>query len=152
MNYRYRRLGALERLGAFLLNLRLPERPDASFSFVTGQADLTTLLDKSSGIRVLLARPEMRQTLPDGLDPDTVRYETVAFILMKDLGAAKTELREQAAYDDMLTIADAILSRLFDATENCELLAGLRLTGFEVVPEVSIFGSWFGYSVTMIFE
>lgn len=145
-------LKKLKRLNAYLRGFSLEDRPDVAFNFVTGQEDAAPRLVPLAGIQVLVVRPEARISL---LDPDSPRsnvMDVAFFILEKDLGAGKTDQLEQEQYDRTLDVADAILSRIRDDSEDCDAIAGFSFTDVEVRPEVKVFGSWNGYSLAMSIE
>lgn len=142
-----RMLSKLERLDSYLKYLTAA---GARISCIINQEDATSRLASAYGMQVLLARPEMKESLDDLLTPKTTVISTVIFVLEKDLGAGRTDETVTAQYDRTLAVADTILSNMCDDLEACEL--GLRLTDFNVVPEVSLFGGWNGYSISLSFK
>lgn len=146
---RLQRLAKLERLEAYLRNITLPD-DGVTVSYVTAQDAATSLLNAAAGIQVLVARPECRQNFgSDGVARST-DMETVVFVLQKSLGAGNTPERELALFDRCLELCDDILSLLFADAEGCNL--GLELTGIDLRPEVSVFGGWSGYSLSISFS
>lgn len=145
------RLKHLRNLNDFLKNFTIAGLA-CSFHYVTSQADATTLLDKCSGDRVLLARPEMRQYGDSDGYEETL--DTAVFVLAKDLGAGRTQTKENAQFDRLEMIAEAVLKKIDDSVTggNCPLLAGFTVTEVAVVPETQIFGSWQGYSIDITFK
>lgn len=145
------RLRNLRKLNTFLRNVTVTGL-DCGFHYVTDQGDATTTLDKLSGDQVLLARPELRQYGDSDGYQETI--DTAVFVLAKDLGAGRTPEREDAQFDRLENIADAVLKKIDDAvtSEECPLLAGFEITDIAVVPEKQIFGSWQGYSIDITFR
>lgn len=145
------RLQNLQNLNTYLKNFRMPVL-DCGFLYVTSQADATTALDKLSGDQVLLARPELRQYGDSDSYEETI--DTAVFVLAKDLGAGRTQEKENNQFDRLAELADAVLSKIDKSvTEgDCPLLAGFVLTELAVVPETQIFGSWQGYSISITFK
>lgn len=119
---------------------------------MTAQADATSTLDKLSGDQVLLARPELRQYGDSDGYEETI--DTAVFVLAKDLGAGRTQEKEDAQFERLGEIADAVLSKIDNTVTggDCPLLAGFIITDVAVVPEVQIFGSWQGYSIDITFK
>lgn len=145
------RLQNLQNLNTYLKNFRMPVL-DCGFLYVTSQADATTALDKLSGDQVLLARPELRQYGDSDSYEETI--DTAVFVLAKDLGAGRTQEKENNQFDRLAELTDAVLSKIDKSvTEgDCPLLAGFVLTDLAVVPETQIFGSWQGYSISITFK
>lgn len=145
------RLRNLRNLNSFLRNFSIPGLK-CGFRFVTAQADATSTLDKLSGDQVLLARPELRQYGDSDGYEETI--DTAVFVLAKDLGAGRTQEKEDAQFERLGEIADAVLSKIDDTVTggDCPLLAGFIITDVAVVPEVQIFGSWQGYSIDITFK
>lgn len=142
-------LGKLRRVDGYLRHFALPDRPEVRFNYVTSQEDAAPRLYDCSGIQVLVARPEMRQSFRDLEIPMSTVIETVFFVLEKDLEAGKTDHLECAQYDRLEEIAEEILELFFRNLESCGLVGGIVVTDFVVRPEVKIFGSWNGYSVAI---
>lgn len=149
MNHLLRKLNALN---GYLRSFAVPGRDDVKVSYVTAYADATSRLDNETGIQLLIARPEMRAWSQDGEAPTSAQMESAVFILMKDFGSARTDALEREAYDTMEEIAAIALAEIYDKAGSCTALAGIRCTGFEIVPVTSTFGSWFGYSIALTFE
>lgn len=148
-----KRLQNLSNLNRYLRDFSLPQYPrGVKCSYVTSQADATSLLDKCAGKQVLLARPELRQTGEGDSFSDVI--DTAVFVLAKDLGAAKTQEKENALFDELEGIADDILSKIdCDLTSgSCSLLPGFSIDEVIVTPEIQIFGSWCGYSLAITFR
>lgn len=145
-------LRKLKRINAYLRDFSLPERPEVHFNYVTGQEDAAPRLATLAGIQVLAVRPEARVNF---LDPDSPRryiIDAAFFILEKDLGDGKTDIREREQYDRCLDVADDILSKIREDSDSCDSLSGITLTDAEVRPEVKVFSSWNGYSLSLSFE
>ena len=68
-------LGKLRRVDGYLRHFALPDRPEVRFNYVTSQEDAAPRLYDCSGIQVLVARPEMRQSFRDLEIPTTVLRE-----------------------------------------------------------------------------
>ncbi|MBQ9309886.1 MAG: hypothetical protein IJ222_03380 [Bacteroidales bacterium] len=145
-------LRKLRALNSYLRRFTVPGRDDVKVSYVTAYADATSRLNNETGVQVLIARPEMHSQSPDGEAAAYAQIESAVFILMKDFGSARTDALELEAYDDMEDIADAVLAEIYGRAGSCSQLAGIRCTGFEIVPVTSTFGSWFGYSIVITFE
>lgn len=148
-----KRLRNLNSLNQYLRDFSLPlHRDNVACSYVTSQADATSLLDKRSGKQVLLARPELRQSGEGDSFIDVI--DTAVFVLAKDLGAAKTQEKENALFYELEGIADDILSKIdCDLTSgSCSLLPGFYIDEVIVSPEIQIFGSWCGYSLAITFR
>lgn len=145
------RLKNLRKLNTFLQNFAVAAL-DCGFHYVTDQGDATTTLDKLSGDQVLLARPELRQYGDSDGYQETI--DTAVFVLAKDLGAGRTQEREDAQFDRLEDIADTVLGKIDDAitSGDCPLLAGFEISDIAVVPEKQIFGSWQGYSIAITFK
>lgn len=146
-----KRLSSLIRLNEYLRGFRVPGFETVIPVAVTDQADATARLGKSSGMQVLFARPEMRF---DGEDSDSCAcsLSTVLFVLDKELGQSWTAEREDEGYARMAEVASAVLDRVAEDTVRCSLLAGMRLSSADVMPEKTVFGGWYGYSVEINFE
>ena len=118
----------------------------------TDNNDATSNLATASGIQVLFARPEMKQ---DGrADNHHSLIGTLAFVLEKGLGSANTKSKENEQYARLRGYAENILSRIEQDTTSgaCNLLSGLDLVSAEIIPVISVFGGWLGYSIEMEFE
>ena len=137
----------LQNLNKFLKTLAI-HGLNCSTHFTTANADTTSRLDKELGDQLVLARPEM-----DGSDPTDSTISTVFFVLARDLGAGKTPIKEDEQYERLLSKAATVFYHIKNATEDgCHLLAGLEISRYSVTPETSIFGSWVGWSVEIVFE
>ena len=141
-------LTKLINLSAYLKDMDIRSRPEVKFHYIIGQDDAANILKDLSGIRVLSARPETRISFQK---EETARetLETVLFVLDKDLDAGKTVQKECEQYDTLLELADELLGQLRDACNSCDLLSELRVTDATVRPEVKLFGSWNGYSISI---
>lgn len=148
MNSRLRNLRNLDR---YLQHFHIDDL-GCGFRYVTAQADATTTLDKLAGDQVLLARPEMRQYGDSDGYEETI--DTAVFVLAKDLGAGRTQAKEDAQFERLADIADKVLSKIDNTVTagDCPLLAGFIVTDIVVTPEVQIFGSWQGYSIAITFR
>lgn len=142
----------LRNLNLYLRGLFLPEL-ECEFHYVTTQGSATTCLSRLAGDQVLSARPEMRLYAENG-EGFRENFNTVIFVLDKDLGNAKTAEDEEAQFDRLEVKAAAIVNRIVaDATGgNCGLLSGLTLTDVRMVPQALIFGSWCGFSIELDFS
>ena len=118
----------------------------------TAQADATSKLAHLSGIQVLAARPECRQS--GNTDSYDSVISTAFFVIDKSLAQASTPELERRQYAELLEIAALIVDRIADDADSgtCGLLAGLSVATVEIVPEASVFGGWLGYSVEITFE
>ena len=145
------RLKNLRKLNTFLRNFTVAGL-DCGFHYVTDQGDATTTLDKLSGDQVLLARPELHQYGDSDGYKETI--DTAVFVLAKDLGAGRTQEKENDQFDRLENIADIVLEKIDDAitSGDCPLLAGFEIIDIAVVPEKQIFGSWQGYSIAITFN
>lgn len=145
------RLKNLRKLNTFLRNFTVAGL-NCGFHYVTDQGDATTTLDKLSGDQVLLARPELRQYGDSDGYKETI--DTAVFVLAKDLGAGRTQEKENDQFDRLENIADIVLEKIDDAitSGDCPLLAGFEIIDIAVVPEKQIFGSWQGYSIAITFN
>ena len=76
------------------------------------------------------------------------------FAIAKINGPARTPELARATYARLLTLAQAAVAKLSDdmTAGGCRMLAGISLTGLNVVPEYSIFGGWSGYSIELTLE
>lgn len=148
-----RRLRNLSSLDRYLRDFSLLQHSGTvKFSYVTSQADATSLLDKYSGNQVLLARPELRQTGDGDSFADVI--DTAIFVLAKDLGAGKTQQKVNAQFDTLESIADDILTKIDDdlTSGSCSLMSGFVIDEVIVTPEIQIFGSWCGFSLAITFR
>ena len=148
-----KRLQRLRALNRYLRDFSIANRQGTvKFSYVTSQSDATSYLNKADGYQVLLARPELHQSGDDDGYRDTL--DTVIFVLAPDLGAGKTQEKDNALFDTLEGIAEDILQKIDDDITfgSCSLLPGLSLEDVIVVPEIQIFGSWCGFSLEMTFR
>lgn len=145
-------LKKLKNLNAYLKDFSLENRPDVTFNYVTGQEDAAPRLQTTTGIQVLVVRPQARMALRDTDSPRRTQMDAAFFILEKDLGAGKTPQLECEQYDRALEVADEILSQVREDSEDCDAFSNLSLTDIEVRPEVKAFGSWNGYSLALTIE
>lgn len=144
------RLKNLARLNLYLRRLHL-HGAACTVSFVTAQADATSRLASASGDNILIARPEYRSY--GDSDSFSETYDTAVFVLAKDLGNARTDEKENEQYDRLAGLADMILNRIAEDTDRgCALLSGFSMTDVQVTPEVSLFGGWCGYSISISFS
>ena len=74
--------------------------------------------------------------------------------LDKELGDQLVLARpEMDGADPTDSTISTVFYHLKNATEDgCHLLAGLEISRYSVTPETSIFGSWVGWSVEIVFE
>ncbi len=117
--------------------------------FVTDQAHVVKKLATSSGIVVAKARPEL------STDGSLGSYDinTVIFVLHPDLGAGRTDNREEELYDDMMEVATGIISQLRENIDSgCTALSGISLGSVSLVPSASVFGGWFGWVIDITLE
>jgi hypothetical protein len=145
-----KRLEKLTKLNSFLRTLSLADKPEVAFNYVTTESDATSLLDKSAGIQVLIARPELRQSFDDLGVPRSTDLDTAIFVLEKNLGAARTAQTECEQFDRLEEVAEDILNLVFESMYNCTY--GLQVSNLDIRPEVSIFGGWNGYSIAISFR
>lgn len=143
------RLAKLGRLEAYLRNITVSD-VSVTVSYVTAQDDATSLLNAAAGLQVLIARPECRQNFGPDANARSTDMETVVFALEKSLGAGNTPERELEQFDRCLEVCDEILDKLFADADSCSL--GLELTALDLRPEVSVFGGWNGYSMSISFS
>ena len=141
-------LTKLIRLSSYLKDLEIRSYPSVKHHYITGQDDAANLLKDLSGIRVLSARPETRMSISED-ETQRETLETVLFVLDKDLDAGKTAQKECAQYDALLEIADELLGELLAACNSCGPLCNLEIKNVMVRPEVKLFGSWNGYSISI---
>lgn len=116
------------------------------------QADATSYLSSASGRQLLFARPEQSQY--GNSDNYKTKISTIAFLLEKGLGPARTREKEDKQYTDLLNLSSLLLEQISsDITfPGCNSLSGFNLISVEIIPEISIFGGWMGYSIAMDFE
>ncbi len=146
-----KRFKRLKNLAEYLDAFSITE-PNLHTIMTTAQADATSKLSRLSGVQLLAARPEERQT--GGTDTFAATLSTAFFVLDKGLGALATPDKERKQFAQLLDVAAKVIDKLsYDATsETCGLLSGLSIASVEIVPEASIFGGWLGYSIEINFE
>lgn len=145
---RFKRLKNLaEYLDAFSIS-----DPDLHALMTTAQADATSKLSRLSGVQLLAARPEERQT--GDTDTFTATLSTAFFVVEKGLGALATPEKERDQFRRLLEVAGRVMEKVSDdaTSGTCGLLSGLSIASVEIVPEASIFGGWLGYSIEINFE
>ena len=142
-----KRLQKIINLETYLREFFLPEL-DCGFQYVTTQGSATSKLSRLTGDQVLLARPESRLSLPQGEGVSYI-FDTVIFVLDKDLGNARTPEGEEEQFDRLQAKTLAILDRMLaDSTEGrCGLLSGMTVDSVSIVPQALLFGSWCGFSM-----
>lgn len=156
-----RRFQKLAKLHDFFMGMEIPEAPDVRPVMVVSSGDATKhLVGGVLGKQVLVAYPEGSQS--GGVDEYTDRISTVIFVLEKDSEAAKTKGTEARQYRELLELADKVVNTVSRAVSVpvsaggprlvCPPLAGLELESVDIVPELSLFGGWNGYSVELIFR
>lgn len=145
-----RRLENLNNLTNYLTALRAPGL-DIEPLRVIDEAQTTTRLAKRSGMQIVIARPELKQE--GSADSYTTEYSTAIFVVEKALGAASTEEREDAQFNDLVGVACSLLTKIEQDISKCvPLLRGLDLISCELFPVSSIFGGWNGYSIVLAFK
>lgn len=145
-----RRLEKLDRLHTYLEAFTLPDCPRPVMT--TDNSDATSYLAGASGAQLLFARPEMKQTgVADNFRSDV---SSLAFVLEKGLGPANTKPKENEQYSRLRKLAQSVLAKIEQDTTsgNCGLMSGMELVSAEIIPVISVFGGWLGYSVEMEFE
>lgn len=145
-----RRLENLNNLTNYLTALRAPNMEKEPLR-VVDEVQATTRLAKCSGMQIVIARPELKQE--GSADCYITEYSTAIFIVSKSLGAASTEEREDAQFNDLVGVACALLTKIEQDVSSCvPLLSGLDLINVELFPVSSIFGGWNGYSIVLAFK
>lgn len=145
-----RRLENLTNLTNYLTALRVPgvEREPLR---VVDEAQATTRLARRNGVQIVIARPELKQE--GSADTYTTEYSTAIFVVEKGLASASTEEREDAQFNNLVTIACDLLSQVEnDATSGALGMSGLDIVSTELFPVSSIFGGWNGYSIVLAFK
>lgn len=153
-----KRFQKLSDVQAFFRDMEIPGFPDLSTVMVVSSGDATKHLGGgASGIQVLVAYPEGTQYI-DG-DSFSDRIGTAVFVLEKDLESARTAELEFRQYETLLEIADSIVAAVDAAISGtgcpscgCPPLAGVEMESVELVPELSLFGGWNGYSIEFSFK
>ena len=145
-----RRLENLTNLTNYLTALRVPgvEREPLR---VVDEAQATTRLARRNGVQIVIARPELKQE--GTADTYVTEYSTAIFVVEKSLASASTEEREDAQFNNLVTIACDLLSQVEnDATSGALGMSGLDIVSTELFPVSSIFGGWNGYSIVLAFK
>ena len=145
-----RRLENLTNLTNYLTALRVPgvEREPLR---VVDEAQATTRLARRNGVQIVIARPELKQE--GTADTYVTEYSTAIFVVEKSLASASTEEREDAQFNNLVTIACDLLSQVEnDATSGVLGRCGLEIVSTELFPVSSIFGGWNGYSIVLAFK
>lgn len=145
-----RRLENLTNLTNYLTALRVPgvEREPLR---VVDEAQATNRLARRNGVQIVIARPELKQE--GTADTYVTEYSTAIFVVEKSLASASTEEREDAQFNNLVTIAcDLLLQVENDATSGVLGRCGLEIVSTELFPVSSIFGGWNGYSIVLAFK
>lgn len=145
-----RRLENLTNLTNYLTALRVPgvEREPLR---VVDEAQATNRLARRNGVQIVIARPELKQE--GTADIYVTEYSTAIFVVEKSLASASTEEREDAQFNNLVTIACDLLSQVEnDATSGVLGRCGLEIVSTELFPVSSIFGGWNGYSIVLAFK
>lgn len=136
----------LRRVSDYLKNLN---SDDHTHLFVTDQAHIVKSLATASGIVVAKARPELST---DGR-LSSYSISTVIFVLHPDLGAGRTDEKENLLYDQMSEVATKLVT---DLRENidcaCSALRGISCGSISMIPTASVFGGWFGWIIEITLE
>ena len=121
-----RRLENLTNLTNYLTALRVPgvEREPLR---VVDEAQATTRLARRNGVQIVIARPELKQE--GSADTYTTEYSTAIFVVEKGLASASTEEREDAQFNNLVTIACDLLSQV----ENDATSGALGMSGLDIV-------------------
>lgn len=145
-----KRLEKLTNLTRYLSNFRVPGTDLTPIRVVNYDHVLNRLANKK-GMVILVARPEISQFGNE--DSYTAKYSTVFFVIEKGLAAANTDEREDELYSRCVKVASDLLTEIERACSDweCEDLRGLSLQSAEIVPEMSVFGGWSGYSIELAF-
>lgn len=117
--------------------------------FVTDQAHIVKKLTTSSGVVIAKARPEL------STDGSLGSYDinTVIFVLHPDLGAGRTDDKEEDLYDSMLETATGIISQLRGSIDGgCTALRGISHGSISLTPTASVFGGWFGWVIDITLQ
>ncbi len=144
-----------------MAGLTIDGAPDVHPVMVVSSGDATKhLAGGATGQQILIAYPEDSQS--GGSDGYTDRISTAVFVLEKDREAAKTKESEAAQYRQLLELADMVVDKVARAINEpvavsgarlvCPPLSGLELESVDIVPELSLFGGWNGYSIELIFR
>ena len=145
-----KRLEKLNNLTRYLTSFRVPGTDVVPVRVVNYDQAVGRLTHRK-GLVILVARPEMSQSGNE--DDYTTRFSTAFFVLEKNLGAASTDEREDELFSRCVNVASDLLTEIERASTDwgCEELRGLRLESVEIVPEMSVFGGWSGYSIELAF-
>ena len=111
------------------------------------QGDATTKLANAAGDQVVIARPECFQRGDSDTFADTISL--AFFVLAHELGSAATPDLEDEKFAELLELANTVIAILEKAltSGSCNYLSGLSMESVNIVPELSLFGGWFGYSI-----
>lgn len=144
-----KRLARLNNLYSYLENISINGIKPV---MTTDNTDATSSLASASGIQILFARPEMKQV--GRADSFSSTIGTLAFVLAKGLGPANTKEKEDRQYAELRDIAAELLAGIERDTTSgaCGLLSGLEIVAAEIIPVISVFGGWLGYSIELEFE
>lgn len=139
-----KRFARLQRLNEWLSAFQLE---GASVIRCVNQGDATTKLANASGNQVVIARPECFQRGDTDTFGDTLSL--AFFVLAHELGSAATPTLEDEMYATLLELSNKVVATLDNAltSGSCNYLSGLSLENVNIVPELSLFGGWFGYSI-----
>lgn len=146
-----KRLERLTNLTLYLTKFQMPNYDIVPIR-VVNHDQATSRLVNQSGIQILIARPEVKHS--GNSDSYTEIFTTALFVLEKDLGASRTDSREDEQYNRLLDITSDLLTKIEnDAGDFANpYLNSLTLAAVEIVPETSIFGGWSGYSIEITFQ
>lgn len=125
----------------------------ATCSIVVDQDNAISVLANASGDQLLISLPEESES-GRTTDDWSGRLSVAMFAIAKINGPARTPELACATYARLLTLAQAAVVKLSDdmTAGGCRMLAGISLTGLNVVPEYSIFGGWSGYSIELTLD
>lgn len=140
-----KRFERLQKLNSWLAAFQVN---GASVIRCTNQGDATTKLSDAVGNQVVIARPECFQQ-GESTDVYNDTLSLAFFVLSKDLGSAATYAEEDEKYAELLELSNSVVSALEESltSGDCGYLAGFDLSSVNIVPELSLFGGWFGYSI-----
>ncbi len=127
--------------------------PDVVCSVVVDQENAVSALATASGDRLLVSLPEESES-GRTTDDYSSRISVAMFAIARINGPACTPKKARETYTRLLGIAQAAVSKLSDDITGggCGAVAGLVLTGLNVVPEYSVFGGWSGYSIEIALD
>ena len=145
-----KRLEKLNNLTRYLTTFRVPNTDIVPIRVVNYDHAVGRLTHRK-GMVILVARPEISQQGNE--DSFATQFKTVFFVLEKNLGATSTDEREDELFSRCVNVASDLLTEIERASTDwgCEELRGLRLESVEIVPEMSVFGGWSGYSIELTF-